>query len=89
MIKLHTGVLVQSVSKLVDHGRDLQAIQQNTVLSLEANIFGPANEVGHIALGGSILTNTEVLGGLFEQGSVLDGDLGVSLLLDTTSLRTS
>jgi hypothetical protein len=44
--------------------------------------------VGHIALGGDILTNTEVLGGLFEQGSVLDGDLGVSLLLNTTALRT-
>jgi hypothetical protein len=84
-----SSILVQSVGKLVDHRGDLQAVQQNTVLSLEANIFGPANEVGHIALGGDILTNTEVLGGLFEQGSVLDGDLGVSLLLDTTSLRTS
>lgn len=82
----HTSILVQSVSKLVDHWGDLQAVQQNTVLSLEANIFGPANKVGHITLGGHILTNTEVLRGLFEQGSVLDGDLGVSLLLNTTAL---
>lgn len=50
------GVLVQSVGELGDGGGDLQALTENDLLALEANIFGPFDETGQVSLWLDVLT---------------------------------
>jgi len=65
--QLSGGVLVQSVRKLGDRRRDLEALVKDDLLALKADILGPLDETGEIGLGADVLANTEVLGGSLEE----------------------
>ena len=54
--KLCGGVLVQSVGELGNGGGNLQALVENDLLALEADIFGPFNESGQVGLWLDVLT---------------------------------
>ena len=68
-----TLVLVNSLGELVDSGWDLEALEKNALLSLDANVFGPFDEAGKVADGLDVTTDSEVLGRLLEERT-----LGVS-----------
>jgi hypothetical protein len=64
---LGSGVAVQGALELSDRRRNLQAHVQNLLLALEANIFGPLDEAGQVALGLDVLADTEVAGTLLDE----------------------
>jgi len=78
--QLGGSVLVQDLGELVQSWGNLETLVQDLALTLEANIFGPLDIAGKILDGLDILTNTEVLGGLLDQG--VDRGLGGALLGD-------
>ena len=78
--QLSGSVLVQDLGELVQSWGNLETLVQDLALTLEANIFGPLDIAGKILDGLDILTNTEVLGGLLDQG--VDRGLGGALLGD-------
>lgn len=59
-------VLVEGVAELGNRRGNLEALVKDNLLALEANVFGPLDEAGNIALGLDVLANTEVLGGALE-----------------------
>ena len=70
-------VSVDGLGELVECWWDLKSLEQDSLLSLEEDIFGPANKSGHISSGLDITTNSEVSGSLLEEGvSVGLGSLG-------------
>jgi hypothetical protein len=76
-------VLIKGAGELVDDGRDLQSLHQNSALTLDANISGPLDEAGQVTLGEDITANAKVLGALLEQGVLLaSGGDGNTTLLD-------
>ncbi len=44
------------MSELSNGGRDLEALVQDDLLALKANVFGPFDEAGQVSLGLDILT---------------------------------
>lgn len=64
---LGSGVAVQGVLELSDRRRNLQAHVQNLLLALQADILGPLDEAGQVALGLDVLADTEVAGTLLDQ----------------------
>lgn len=69
-------VLVQSAGELGNRRRHLKALVQEALLALEADVLGPANETGQIALGLDVATNTEVARPALKEVS---GDHGLRL----------
>lgn len=61
------GVAVEGVGELGDRWGDLEAEVQDLLLALKANILGPLDEAGQVALGLDILADTEVAGTLLEK----------------------
>lgn len=53
-------VLVQSASELGNRRRHLQALVQEALLALEADVLGPAHETGQIALRLDVTTDAKV-----------------------------
>lgn len=64
---LGSGVAVQGVLELSDRRGNLQAHVQNLLLALQADIFGPLDEAGQVALGLDVLADTEVAGTLLDE----------------------
>jgi hypothetical protein len=48
--ELSGGILVESVRELGDRGRDFQALVEDDLLTLEANVLGPLDEASQILL---------------------------------------
>lgn len=71
-------VLVDAVVELVQGRGDLETLQQDTLLALEADVTGPAHVAGQVLLGLDVTTDVEVLGGRGEQRVLhrLGGGLG-------------
>jgi hypothetical protein len=77
----------QSVGELVDDGRDLQTLEEDSLLALEENVSRPFHESGHIALRLNVSADLEdTLGALEEVAEllVLLDSLGADLLLSLT-----
>lgn len=53
-----TCLTVQSLTELVDWWGDLQALEQDSLLALEADVLGPADKPAEIPLGLNVLTCT-------------------------------
>ena len=53
--QLRRSVLVESVGELRDGRGDLQALAEDNLLALEADIFGPLHEAGEVLLGLDVL----------------------------------
>jgi len=47
---------------------DLQALHENSLLSLNSDVLGPLDETGEVSLGLDVTSNSEVAGVLLEQG---------------------
>ncbi len=62
-----TLVLVNGLGELVDGGWDLEALEKNALLSLNADVLGPFDETGKVADGLDVTTDSEVLGRLLEE----------------------
>jgi len=75
--ELGRGVLVESVLKLCDRGRDLEALVEDDLLALEAHVLGPLDEAGEVGLVLDILADTKVTRGSLEQ-RVLGCRLGLA-----------
>jgi len=69
--ELGRGVLVESVGELSDGGGNLEALVQDDLLALEADIFGPLDEAGEVTDGLDVLANAEVFGGGLEERVLL------------------
>ena len=53
--QLSSSVLVEGVSELGDGRGDLEALVEDDLLALEADILGPLDEAGQVALGLDVL----------------------------------
>lgn len=62
------GVLVENVLELSQGRGNLQAELEDLLLALEADVLGPLNHAGDIALGLDVLTDTEVARALLDEG---------------------
>jgi len=60
-------ISVNGLRELVQCGRNLQSLEEDFLLSLENDIFGPSDESGQISSGLDITTDSEVSGLLFEE----------------------
>jgi len=69
--ELGSGVLVQGVGELGNGGWNLQALVEDDLLALEADILGPLDEAGEVSLRADVLADTEVLGGRLEERVLL------------------
>lgn len=54
--ELECGLFVQRLRELVDWWRNLQALLQDCLVTLNTDVLGPADEAGKIALGLGALT---------------------------------
>ena len=61
-------VSFQGSSELVDLGGNLESVQEDSLLSLEEDVLWPSDESGDILLGLAVSSDSEVLGGLLEEG---------------------
>lgn len=68
---LSSGVAVEGVLELSNGRGNLQAHVQDLLLALQADIFGPLDEAGQVALGLDVLTDTEVTGALLDERVLL------------------
>jgi hypothetical protein len=68
-------VLVQSLGELVNGRRGLQALVQNTALTLETHVLGPLDVASNVSAGQSITTDGEGLRAALKE-SVVAGLLG-------------
>jgi len=57
---LGSSVAVEGVGELRNGGRDLETDVQDLLLALKADVFGPLDETGQVALGLDVLADTEV-----------------------------
>ena len=55
---------------MVESGGDLQSLKKNSLLTLDADVFGPLNEASEISLGLDVATNSKVTSILLEQGAL-------------------
>ena len=51
-------------------GRNLQSLEENSLLTLDANVFGPLDEASEISLGLDVATDSKVTSILLEQGAL-------------------
>lgn len=56
--ELRGRVLVERVRELGDGGRDLEALAEDDVLALEADVLGPVDEAGQVVLRPDVLPCT-------------------------------
>lgn len=56
IISINTCLTVQSLTELVDWWGDLQTLDEDSLLALEADVLGPADKPAEIPLGLDILT---------------------------------
>ena len=78
-----TGVLVQCAVELVDGWGNLQALVQDALLSLKADILGPSDKASQVSLRRQRLTNSELTGSGLEKVGLGGGLLGNNLLLSS------
>jgi hypothetical protein len=72
-------VLVEGLGELVESGRNLKSLKKNSLLTLDANVFGPLDEATEISLGLNVSTDSKVARILLEQGAnSLGSSLGTS-----------
>lgn len=71
-------VVVNSLAELVDAWWDLKTLEQDALLTLDADILGPSNEAGQVLGESDSTTNAEVAGVLGEEGAGLARSLAVS-----------
>lgn len=64
---LGSGVLVENSLELGERGRNLQAHLKDLLLALEADVLGPLDHAGHVALGLDVLADTEVTGAALDE----------------------
>lgn len=60
--QLRGCVLVQSVCSLSDRRRNFEALIQNDLLAMQANILGPLDEASHVSRRLDVLADTECFG---------------------------
>jgi len=60
-------VAFESTVELCDGWRDLQALEQDALLTLNTDVLGPSNEAGQISLRLDVSTDSKVAWVLFEQ----------------------
>jgi len=77
-----TSILVESTVELVNGRRNLEALLEDSLLALKADILRPTNESSQIPLGGQRLAHTELAGGALEKIR-FGGLLGNNLLLSS------
>merc|ERR1719335_38777 len=70
--------LVDGVLELSDGRRDLQALEQDALLALDADVLRPLGEAGQVALRLDVTTDAELTRGLLIGEVLLDRGLGVS-----------
>lgn len=63
-------VLVNSVGELVDGGRHLESLHQNSLLPLDSDVSWPFDETGEVSLWLNIASDSEVPGSLLEERSL-------------------
>jgi hypothetical protein len=83
-----SGILVQGLGELVDHGGNLQTLEQDSALALDADVAGPLDKAGQVALVLQVATDAEnagtglskrdglLLSSLLTSGTLLDGGGG-------------
>jgi hypothetical protein len=69
---------INGVGELVDGWWDLEAVEQDALLSLDAHVLGPSDETGEVLGLHDIATDTEVSSGLLEEGLLGVGGLVVT-----------
>jgi hypothetical protein len=76
---------------LVDRRRDLKTLVDDLLLTLKLNVMRPLDETRDITLRLNILTDTKVLGSLFDQrvGDSLSGLLSLDGIRSRSNLLTS
>lgn len=62
------GVLVENVLELGQGRRNLETDLEDLLLALEADVLGPLDHAGDVALGLDVLADTEVAGALLDEG---------------------
>lgn len=55
---------------MVESGRNLQSLEENSLLTLNANVLGPLDEAGQVSLGLDVTTDSKVTSILLEQGAL-------------------
>ena len=78
-------VLVKGLGENVQRRRHLESHHEDSLLSLDSDVLGPLDEPGEVSGRLDVTTNSEVSGGLLEEGvgisGLTRGDDGLSLLL--------
>ena len=74
--ELGSLVLVDGLVELSDGWGDLKAAHKDSLLALDADIAGPFDETGEVALGLDVTSNAEVAGVLGEEGGLVIGLAG-------------
>jgi hypothetical protein len=71
-------ILGDGLLELVECWGDLESVKKDLLLSLEEDVVGPSDESGEVSLGSDVSSDSEVSGGLLEEGVSLDslGALG-------------
>jgi len=65
--ELRSLVLIDGLGELVECGGNLQSLKKNSLLTLDANVFGPLDEASKISLGLDVTTNSKVTSILLEK----------------------
>ena len=75
-----TLVLIDGLLELVQSGGDLQSLEEDSLLTLDANVFWPLDEASEISLWLNVSTDSKVTSFLLEQGALnlLGSCLGTS-----------
>ena len=61
-----TLILIDGLRELVKGGGNLQSLEENSLLTLNANVFGPLDEACEISLGLDVTTDSKVTSILLE-----------------------
>jgi len=60
-------ILLNSLGELVDGGGHLESLHEDSLLSLDSDVFWPFDETGEVSLWLNITSESEVLGSLLEE----------------------
>lgn len=69
--ELSSSVLVEGVGELSNGRGDLEALTEDDLLALKADILRPLDKASQVGLGTDVLPNAEVLGGSLEERILL------------------
>lgn len=72
-----TLVSVNSSLELVNGRGNLKSLEEDSLLSLNPNVFGPSDESGEVSLGLDVASDSEVAGVLLEEGALALGASGL------------